>query len=273
MRRHQLSVTHGQRVPVATGGAGGGRLPVLHFVLGVRMGDPGDQHGFRIHVRRAGEGHDLAGPAAVEFPHVGGEEEPRVRGVLPELEDAAIAVQVVPVQVVGFGGVFAQVGIVGEGGLDEVEAADLVAADMVEGLLLGAVLVHLPGEELVEPVAVGVVRHIFWMGGIPGFGEHFSAAREPGRPGAFVSVIEGTVGSARRVRVRLLVPLQVVPLAEDHPAEGIHEGMEGATRGVLEQLEIAERAQFVGQIHQHEIRQLQGFFATALGFVAGLRRE
>ena len=128
-----------------------------------------------------------------------------------------------------------QVGIVVEGGA-AVTSPEFVAANVIEGFLLGAVLVDLPGEELVKGLGVGYAT------ALPGFGEYFGAVvgQEQGAH-RFITVVKrsiGTIAAGKVVCVCLLVALQVIPAAEDDPPKAIHRGREGTRRRVIQHEEI-----------------------------------
>ncbi|MBY0398639.1 MAG: tetratricopeptide repeat-containing protein, partial [Thermoleophilia bacterium] len=228
----ELAVRHRQRIAEVAGGLGHGCV-----VSGGR--DRGQHHRFGIHARRPGEPHQRAAGGGAELLRVGGEVLSGLRRVLAKMEEAggSVDLQLVGVQAVGC--VVRQVRIVLEAAVG-VGAAEFVASDVVQRLLGRAVLVDLPGQEVVERVrrhrgrVRGVVRRARLREDL-GAGER----RGLGRVDGLARVREGLVAGGRGGCVALLVALQVVPLGEDHAAEAV-EGQRGdAARRVLEHLDGA----------------------------------
>ncbi len=118
----------------------------------------------------------------------------------------------------------------------------LVPAEVVEGLELAAVLVDLPGEEVVEAVPFERRAGEEVLAHPARLGEDLLAPRQPRRARALVGVVEGAVVVAfEGVGVGLLVALQVVPAGVDDPPEAVDERPEGAGGRVVEEPQVAAR--------------------------------
>src|SRR5262249_55951759 len=131
------------------------------------------------------------------------------------------------------------VGIIGES-RTPVAAPELMAANVVDGFFLGAVLIDLPWEKLVECMCIcGSNRETR-------LGKLFSPiVGENQRGGGFIAVVKGGVSrsvSSRDVLVvliRLLIALEMIPSAEDDPAETIHAWRKRSRGSVVEHEQIA----------------------------------
>jgi hypothetical protein len=120
-------------------------------------------------------------------------------------------------------------------------AVQLVAADVIERLFRGPVLVHLPRKEMIEGEPLQVRPRQQVLAVAARLGEDLRTLRHPRRVLALVGVVERPVdvGLVQHVRVGLLIALQVVPAREDHAAEAVDGRGEHAGRRVIEQAQRA----------------------------------
>ena len=119
----------------------------------------------------------------------------------------------------------------------------LVPADVIERLFLGAVFVDLPREEVIDARGLrGCVSRQQIAPAAARLGKDLR--RGSWRRAAFASslgIVERAVGVLARVGVRLLIALQVIPAREDHAAEAVDDRREHAGRRVIEEEQLAGR--------------------------------